>query len=904
MQPFLRHSAVSSLVLGSWVTALSVGVPIATAESKISAGQKQPAPQARLLLGQLSAEEYVRRGNNRFNQGDYRGAIADFTQAIALDPRNAVAYAGRGAARNVLGDFQAAISDLNRSIAINSNDPIAYNNRGFSRFGIKDYRGSIADYSMAIQLNPRDARYYAGRGAAYNELGDYQTALLDLNQSIRLDSTNGIAYNNRGFSNTNLRNYQAAEFDYTQAMKYNPQENKDYFARRGNARVGMKDYQGAIADTTQAIQMNSRNAYAYSVRADALLGLKNYRAALVDIDRALQLDPGYKHAMQQRQIARAGLGQSPDTALPKTPIYSTKPSPGGSGSLPSGKSADDYIQSGNTRFSQKDFRGAITDFTQAIALNPQSALAYSGRGASYNELGDYKAALEDLNQSLRLDGTNGITHNNRGYTNTSLGNFRAAESDYTLAIKYNPQETKNYLARRGNARFRLQDYQGAIADTTQALQMNSQNAYAYSVRADAKIGLKNYQSAIADLNQAVQLDPKYSYAFNQRATANLSLKNYRQALSDADQSLQINPRFNYDATFSRGVAKIGVGDFQGAVADLTDALTVVTPKAHYYRGLAYYRLGNNQQAIAEYDRALKLSPNLLSEADLDNFNEPRLRDYAALARGGTSGKVATAPADLPRTPPEVQPKVEPKAPPSSAKTTPPEPDRTTVVSTSSGPTEVIPSSGQNASGPNVYKTASEITVLISGQNPGSGVIFARTNDTYYVLTAKHVVATPDEYQVVTSDRKQYTIDYSKVKKLPAIDLAVVQFTSNQSYPVARLGNSEQVQQGANVYASGWPIPEGAIKQATNLITEGRIAGFQRGEAEGYELLYGNATAPGMSGGPVIDANGLVIGIHGRAAGNEVSGKVGINLGIPINLFLRSASQIGLNLQQLGLRAER
>jgi tetratricopeptide (TPR) repeat protein len=838
MKPLLRHSAVSSLILGAWVAALSVGVPIARAGSNLGSEQEPAALKARLLLGQLSAEEYARRGNQRFSQKDYRGAISDYTQAI--------------------------------------------------------------------RLNPRDSVVFSSRGAAYNELGNYQIALIDLNQALRLDNTNGIAYNNRAFSHTNLRNYQAAEFDYTLAMKYNPPERKNYFARRGNARVGLRDYQGAIADTTQAIQMNSQNAYAYSVRADALIGLKNYRAALVDIERALQLEPDYKYAIQQRQTARAGLGQSPAVALPKVPalpkapVYSTKPSPGGSGSLPGSKTADSYIQSGNNRFSQKDYRGAIADFTQAISLNSQSALAYSGRGASYNELGDYKAALEDLNQALRLDGTNGITHNNRGYTNTSLGNFRAAESDYTLAIKYNPQETKNYLARRGNARVRLQDYQGAIADTTQALQMNSQNAYAYSVRADAKIGLKNYQSAIADLNQAVQLDPKYSYAFNQRATANLRLKNYRQALSDADQSLRISPRFNYDATYSRGLAKLGVGDYQGAVADLTEALTVVTPKALYYRGLAYYKLGDNQRAIAEYDRALKLSPNLLSEADLDNFNEPQLKNYAALARGGSSGKVATAPVE----PPKVQPKVEPKAPPSSVKTTPPEPDRTTVVSTSSGPTGVIPSSGQNVSGPNVYKTASEITVLISGQNPGSGVIFARTNDTYYVLTAKHVVATPDEYQVVTSDRKQYEIDYSKVKKLPAIDLAVVQFTSNQSYPVARLGNSEQVQQGANVYASGWPIPEGAIKQATNLITEGRIAGFQRGEAEGYELLYGNATAPGMSGGPVIDANGLVIGIHGRAAGNEVSGKVGINLGIPINLFLRSASQIGLNLQQLGLRAER
>jgi S1-C subfamily serine protease len=58
----------------------------------------------------------------------------------------------------------------------------------------------------------------------------------------------------------------------------------------------------------------------------------------------------------------------------------------------------------------------------------------------------------------------------------------------------------------------------------------------------------------------------------------------------------------------------------------------------------------------------------------------------------------------------------------------------------------------------------------------------------------------------------------------------------------------------------------------------------------------------MSSGPIFNAQGQVIGIHGRAAGNEVSGKVGINSGIPIALFLQEASKTGLNLQALGLKS--
>jgi hypothetical protein len=59
----------------------------------------------------------------------------------------------------------------------------------------------------------------------------------------------------------------------------------------------------------------------------------------------------------------------------------------------------------------------------------------------------------------------------------------------------------------------------------------------------------------------------------------------------------------------------------------------------------------------------------------------------------------------------------------------------------------------------------------------------------------------------------------------------------------------------------------------------------------------------MSGGPIFDSTGRVVGIHGRASGNEERGKNGLNLGIPIHLFLRQAPQAGLNLQQIGLKAE-
>jgi WD40 repeat protein len=209
----------------------------------------------------------------------------------------------------------------------------------------------------------------------------------------------------------------------------------------------------------------------------------------------------------------------------------------------------------------------------------------------------------------------------------------------------------------------------------------------------------------------------------------------------------------------------------------------------------------------------------------------------------------------------------------------------------------------------IANMAKEITVVINGQNPGSGVIVAKQGNTYHVLTAKHVVATEDEYEIVTPDGIKHPLNYSKVQKFSGVDLALAQFTSNNNYRVAQLGNSANITEGATVYTSGWPHPGRAITQRIYQLTKGNISGRPLESLEdGYELVYTNITRSGMSGGPVLDAQGRVIGIHGRGegetifnpdTGQTVDVKSGFNLAIPINSFFKNASQNKINIPYLG-----
>ncbi|MGA7934327.1 MAG: tetratricopeptide repeat-containing serine protease family protein [Kovacikia sp.] len=210
----------------------------------------------------------------------------------------------------------------------------------------------------------------------------------------------------------------------------------------------------------------------------------------------------------------------------------------------------------------------------------------------------------------------------------------------------------------------------------------------------------------------------------------------------------------------------------------------------------------------------------------------------------------------------------------------------------------------------VNQIARETTVLIDGLNPGSGFIISRAGNIYTVLTARHVIATEDEYTIVTPDGASYPVDYRTVTKLANVDLALVTFSSNRNYAIAPLATYQYDARFRNVFTSGW-LKDSQTGARTHRFTAGLLANqefeislTQGLSRDGYGLFYSNITRVGMSGGPILDTDGRVIGIHGRSEAEEIPDTKqggttrvsrGFSSGIPISTFLRLLPQTGLNL---------
>jgi tetratricopeptide (TPR) repeat protein len=220
----------------------------------------------------------------------YDQALANYSQALEIDPQSAYAYAGRAKTYNDLGKYEQAIADFNRAIEIDPKVADSYNNRGYAYHNVGKYQQAIADFNQALALEPNYIYAYNNRGNTYNQLGQYEQAIADFNRAIKIDPQDASAYNNRGNAYNNWGKYQQAIADYNKAISLSPQFAEAY-NNRGYAYSKLGKYEQAIADFTQAIAINPNYAYAYNNRASAYYKLGNSQQASFDRDRAVQIDP-------------------------------------------------------------------------------------------------------------------------------------------------------------------------------------------------------------------------------------------------------------------------------------------------------------------------------------------------------------------------------------------------------------------------------------------------------------------------------------------------------------------------------------------------------------------------------------------------------------------------------------
>ena len=172
---------------------------------------------------------------------------------------------------------------------------------------------------------------------------------------------------------------------------------------------------------------------------------------------------------------------------------------------------------------------------------------------------------------------------------------------------------------------------------------------------------------------------------------------------------------------------------------------------------------------------------------------------------------------------------------------------------------------------------------------GSGVIIARSGNSYYIITNNHVV---DGYSNImvhvagSTDEKGYTATVMGTDWTN--DIAIIRIESEEELTVASLSTSDSVVTGQDVAAIGNPLG-----MFSGTITPGIISSVAREvEIEGVKmdlLQHSASVSPGNSGGGLFDMEGKLIGIvNAKSSGTGVEG---IGFAIPIDTAIRVADDI-------------
>lgn len=191
------------------------------------------------------------------------------------------------------------------------------------------------------------------------------------------------------------------------------------------------------------------------------------------------------------------------------------------------------------------------------------------------------------------------------------------------------------------------------------------------------------------------------------------------------------------------------------------------------------------------------------------------------------------------------------------------------------------------------RLARSITVRVrSGETLGSGIIIYKQDSVYQVLTNAHVLrAAAPPYQIQTSEGQTYQAKLLKTINFHGNDLGLLQFASTRNYAVANFGNSSPLKVGDEVFAAGFSLaietsqiaasnpivpsqkqeekimhPVSREESISFVFTAGKFSLMLDKALEGgYQIGYTNQIEQGMSGGPLLNSRGELVGINGLHA---------------------------------------
>ncbi|MFW6298606.1 MAG: S1C family serine protease [Bacillota bacterium] len=196
---------------------------------------------------------------------------------------------------------------------------------------------------------------------------------------------------------------------------------------------------------------------------------------------------------------------------------------------------------------------------------------------------------------------------------------------------------------------------------------------------------------------------------------------------------------------------------------------------------------------------------------------------------------------------------------------------------------------------------SVVGIQVNGQSisqggSGSGVVYKKDGNTFYVVTNEHVIEDYDTLQIMYEKNGMlFDVADSNIEVLgmdETTDLAVLTFESEDNFYAAEFADSYEIEVGQFAFAVGNPLGFDYFGTLTMGVVSGLSRYVQESDMEVPFIQHDASIAPGNSGGALFDINGDLIGINNMKIVEEGAGNIGF--AIPSNTVQRIVQDLEEN----------
>jgi tetratricopeptide (TPR) repeat protein len=430
---------------------------------------------------------------------DYEAAASDLEFILLKDSLNVDALLQLALLEEEKGNNERAMELLNRVLELSPFHGIALFNRGILKSMQEDYRGALADYDRVLSSNPNNVSALYNRALMYEKLGKSEQALADFDQVIELLPNFTQAYLARAEIKQQQHNLSGAQKDLELA-RYAELQNEQL------AREGFSSAQ--VKKVMEATHLSSRQQSSTAARSEedyqANLRLKPF-FHLIPTHYMQHITDYYlqdKNEITHELIGLLAADHEMDLQAIRRELDSLDRLKGRD-SL----TYDYYIKRGILHTQNEDYNLAFEDFDRAIALNPNSMLAYFGRANTRLKLKELLLEFNPPDQVLE----DGELKPAEGVVVEDENSFENITEDYRQAIAIDSTFSYAYfnLAYVLN---QMQEIKQSINTLDRAIALNGEFAEAYFNRGLNYLYLKNTGAGCKDLSKAGELGSREAYS--------------------------------------------------------------------------------------------------------------------------------------------------------------------------------------------------------------------------------------------------------------------------------------------------------------------------------------------------------------------------------------------------------